>query len=188
MDKKKSLDLINYIIKNVSLVNFLETEIGCRLKWTEFDSSAVTICPMPNHKDKKPSFRLNLSENGVWIYYCFGCRCKGNIIHFCMDYYNLSKKDSINFICEKFKIKDFDNTATKEMAEGANKAGLKKKAECANINTSNQCFDLLRKDYKKYNVWVAESYKRMNKALDELDVETIESIGYEASIKMQEKS
>ena len=58
--------------------------------------------------------------------------------------------------------------------------------ECANIVTSNQCRELLRKNYDKYNIWVANAYKQLNAALDNEDIETIESIGFEASDKMGE--
>ena len=58
--------------------------------------------------------------------------------------------------------------------------------ECANVVTSNQCRLLLRKDYKKYGKWVAEAYRRMNKSLDEGDIDALESMGYELANKLGE--
>ncbi len=184
---KYSARLVKYINRKVNLAEFLETEIGCSLNWLESDISASTVCPMPNHKENKPSFRLTLNDNGVWMYHCFGCECSGTIIPFCMAYYGFSRDDAIEFICKKFEIKDSDELATKDLTEGENKISLKRRAEFANISSSSQCRDLLKKDYNRYNIWVAESYRKLNNALDELDVDTIESVGYEASKKIQEK-
>jgi len=190
-ENRRSSYLYAYIVRNVNLAEFLETEIGCSLNWSEPDISAKTVCPMPNHREDQPSFRLTLEENGVWVYHCFGCGCKGTIVHFFMGYYGLSRKDAILAICKKFDIEDSDKLITKELIESSDnanaKASIKKRIECANINSSSQCRELLKKDYNRYNTWVASSYKKLNKALDELDLDTIESIGFEASNKIQEK-
>ena len=76
-----SFYLYDFIKKKVDLAEFLETEVGCTLKWFEVGVAAGTICPMPHHQDNKPSFRLKfIEEEEIWIYHCLGCGSKGTII------------------------------------------------------------------------------------------------------------
>ena len=89
---KASKHLYDVVKKKVDLAEFLETEIGCKLSWYERGISAGTICPMPQHKDSKPSFRIKyVDESSMWIFHCLGCGAKGTIIDFCREYYSLSK-------------------------------------------------------------------------------------------------
>ena len=75
--KKQSNYLYDFIKKKIDLAEFLEAEAGCTLEWLEENVSARTICPMPHHKEAKPSFRIKLiEEDDVWIYHCFGCGAK----------------------------------------------------------------------------------------------------------------
>ena len=68
---KLSLHLYDLVKKKVDLSEFLETEIGCVMKWYEPNISAGTVCPMPHHKDSKPSFRIKLiEEDSLWIFHC----------------------------------------------------------------------------------------------------------------------
>ena len=181
--------LIDYVKKTCNLADFLEEEIGCKLNWYEPGVSAGTPCPMPNHKDTKPSFRIKyVEEDKLWIFHCLGCNVKGTIIDFFMDYYELnSLAEAIHAICSKFNIVDSADLETESLKDVKKTINIQKKMEHANIGASNQCRMLLRKDYNRYNKWVADTYKRLNIALDNKDIETIEDIGYEVSNKMGEK-
>ena len=186
--EKISPYLYDYIKKKVDLSEFLSTEIGCNLRWYEPKISAGTICPMPNHKDNNPSFRIKfIEEDNVWIYNCLGCSSHGTIIDFCMEYYGLnSSAEAALFICNKFGFKKTDAVVTDGLKDVKTRVNLQKKINCANIVASRQCFSLLKKDYHKHNKWVKDAYKIINKALDEEDLSAIESIGFEASNKIQE--
>lgn len=179
--------LFELVKKKVDLSEFLSKEMGCNLRWHESNVRASTICPMPSHKDSKPSFHIEFVEDGgFWRYYCFGCGAKGTIIDFCMEYYNLgSSAEAVLFICDKFGFKKSDITITDSINAVKKRANLQKKINCAHIVAARQCFTLLKKDYVKYNIWVADKYKEMNKALDEEDLSAIEQVSFEVSKKMQ---
>jgi len=180
--------LFDFIKKKVDLSNFLETEAGCHLRWYEAGKAAGTICPLPSHNDTKPSFRILKADNDVWIWHCLGCGAKGTIIDFCMDYYGLnSAAEAVLFLCNKFGFKKDSELVTDSLKDVKKKINLQKKMDCIHVVSSRQCHALLRKNFNQYSRWVAKAYHRMNEALEKDDIETIESIGFEASSKMQEK-
>jgi len=181
--------LYNFVKKKVDLAEFLETDIGCTIKWYEPGISGGVKCPLPHHSDTKPSFRIKfVEEDGLWIYHCLGCGAKGTIIDFCMDYYGLSSSaESVLFICDKFGFKKNQDVILDSLKDVKKRVNFQKKTECAHIVSANQCRVLLRKDYKKHNKWVADAYNKMNKALDEEDLETVEGVGFEASSRMEEE-
>ena len=179
--------LYEFIKKKVNLADFLETDVGSRLNWID-SNSAKSICPMPSHNESKPSFCVSKTDDGVWLYYCWGCGAKGTVIDFFMDYYDLANSgEAVLAICKKFNIKNNEVLATDIIKDIKKNVNVKKKIECANIVTSNQCRCLLRKDYDKNSKWVAEAYRTMNKAMDDSDIAAIESIAFEASNRMGAK-
>jgi len=182
-------NIYDYIKRNVNLADFLQKEINCTLKWIEPNISASTVCPMPSHKEKQASFNIKfIEEDNTWIYNCFGCNMKGTIIDFFMQYYNLpDSKSAISEICKKFNFNDINDVTEIDLTASKKKASLRKKIEIANIVTSNQCRMLLRKSFEKNKKWVAESYKKINKALDNEELELVEKIGHEASKKAREE-
>jgi len=127
-------------------------------------------------------------EDNILTGNCLGCGAKGTIIDFFMEYYGISSSaEAVLAICDKFGFKQSDISVTDSLKDVKKKVNLQRKINCAHVVASRQCFALLKKDYAKYNKWVAEAYKTMNKALDAEDLSEIESIGFEASNKMQEK-
>ena len=178
--------LYDYIKKKVDLAEFLETEIGCTLKWYEPNISAGVICPMPHHKDTKPSLRIKFDEESeTWIFHCLGCGAKGTIIDFFVEYYGLNNStEAVWQICKKFGFKNDAELVASSLRDVKKKINLQKKMECVHIVTANQCRRLLRRDYDKHKRWVSQAYQIMNKALDEQDISVIEKVGYEASSRM----
>jgi len=175
-----------YVKKNVDLSEFLETEVGCTLRWSEPNVSANCVCPL--HGDTDPSFHLNFRDEGLWVYHCFGCEAKGTIIDLVKEYYALpTAAASVIWIFQKFGWANDEDLIIDSLKGIQKKINIQKKMECANIVTSNQCRMLLRKDYGRYSKWVGESYRRMNKALDEGDIDTLESMGFELSTKLGER-
>ena len=178
--EKFSPKLYDLVKQKVNLAEFLETQIGCRLRWYENNVSAGTVCPLPNHRDKKPSFRIKLMDGNVWIFNCFGCNAKGTIIDFCMNYYGLNNSaEAVLFLCEKLGL-DKNDPEIESMVSTKKEVNIQKKMEHAHIITANQCRMLLQKDYNKYNTWIGKAYKRLNKALDDKKIDEVENIGYEA--------
>jgi len=180
--------LYDYIKKNINLGDFLESEIGARLKWKSDHLSACLPCPMPHHRERKPSFHIKYLENDkVWIFNCFGCGAKGTIIDFCMDYYELTcSEQAIDMLRKRFDFKDIQSIVIDSLNNLEKKIGVQKKIECQNIVISNGCRVLLKKDYNKYKVFVLSTYKKLNKALDEEDIDTIQEIDNSVFEKAQE--
>jgi len=184
LTNKTPLYLYEFIKKKVDLSEFLETEISCTLNWFEPGISAGTPCPL--HKETQASFRLKyIEEDNIWIYNCFGCGASGTIIDFFMEYYSLANSaEAVIAICKKFGFKDSKELAISSLMNIKKRASFQKKIEFIHIVSSNQCRMLLKKDFNRYNKWVADAYKEMNKALIVEDLETVERIGSEASSKM----
>jgi len=134
--------------------------------------------------DKTHSFAL---EDNILTGNCFGCEAKGTIIDLVQAYYSIETAgEAVVWILNKFGWANNEDLIINSLKDVPKKINIQKKIECANIVTSNQCRLLLRKNYAKYNKWVGDAYKRMNKALDEGDIDTIESMGYELSTKLGE--
>ncbi len=176
-----------YVKRNVDLSEFLETEVGVVLRWSEPNISANCICPL--HGDTDPSFHVTfMEEDGIWVYHCFGCEAKGTIIDLVQAYYSIETAgEAVVWIFNKFGWANNEDLIIDSLKGVQKKINIQKKIECANIVTSNQCRLLLRKNYAKYSKWVGDAYRKINKALDEGDIDTIESMGYELSTKLGEK-
>lgn len=179
--------LYDIVKKKIDLAEFLETEIGCDLYWLREDLNAKCLCPI--HNDSQPSFHIEYVDEEVWMYYCFGCGRNGTVIDFFMDYYGHDHpSEALLAICEKFGFKDSQDLVVKYLGQIKREVGAHKKIEFTNVVTSNQCRMLLRKNFSRYNKWVAATYKRMNQALEEQDLEAMEQINAEVFKKMREKN
>ena len=184
------INLLYNEFKKINLVEFIEKEVG--IIFSRSQDKFSCLCPMSNHKDSKPSFRVYKDNSGslgeCWLYHCFGCGSGGTIIDFCMQYYNLKNAAlAVIFICDKMGLDKSDALDIHILKESKNKANLQKKIDCAHVIASRQCFSLLKKDYIKYNKWVAGAYRKMNDALCNEDLSIIEQVGFEASSKIQGK-
>jgi len=178
--------LIGHLVKTIILPDFIEAETDQILKWSRGGIAAKCHCPMPDHHDTNASFHIKKMDNDVFIFHCFGCNKKGNIVHFCMDFYGLRNKyESILFLCKKFNIKNKEDLIIAGIKNLSKKVDIQRKMESANIIASNQCRMLLRKDFKKHKDWVSKSYKELDVALEDENYDKVEDIGYEASKKMR---
>jgi len=181
--------LYDYLKKNVNLADFLETELGADLVWRELDVSAACICPMPHHKDSKPSFCIRyVEEDDIWIYQCWGCGSKGTILDLRMDYYGFNNvTEAVDFLCEKFDFKDVGEMVVESLKNLKKKINVQNKLNCQNIVISDRCRILLRRDYGVYKGFVSDVYKQLNVALDEEDSEKVEELDNLVFNKSEEK-
>ena len=182
---------LNYIkehlVNTCDLPEFIETESGINLKWNRDGLGAVCECPLPDHYESKPSFRINQLD-GVWVYHCFGCQKKGTIIHFCIDFFGLRNQyESINFLCKYYNVKNVDDLVLQGLKNVSKKINVERQIENENILVSNQCRMLLRKNFKKHKDWVANAYKTLNEALASQDFKKVERIGYEIHRRMKDE-
>jgi len=179
---RKLYYLVNHLVKIISLPDFIERETDRQLVWTRSQLSARCHCPLPNHNDRNASFTVTKMPSNDWVFNCFGCNAKGNIVHFCMEYYGLRNKlESILFLCKKFDIKDKEDLILQGIKNISKTVDVQRKMENANILVSNQCRMLLRSDFEKHKKWVAHTYKLLDHALEREDYEAIDKMGYEAS-------
>ena len=185
-DKIENLSAMTKLLcHTINLAEFIETEAGCRLLWKQRDRNASTLCPMPWHNDSKASFCINLMDDGVWVYHCFGCEASGNLITFCIEYLGKESCDeAVKYLMERYNVNEVSEAELLAYKFAVKSVDRKKQMEGANILTSNQCRELLRTDFKKNQKWVSEAYRRLNKALYENDGQLIEDIGHEASQRM----
>jgi DNA primase len=181
--------LFTYIKENISLPDLIEVHVGENVKWMEPDHKASMICPMPNHKDSKPSFHIKRAEDNekVWLYNCFGCGSCGTIIDFCMDYYELgSPLEAVNLICEKYELKDQKDLVVQGIKNLKKTLNVKEKTENQNIIISNNCRILLKEDYNRYKDFVSNSYKTLNRALEDEDLDLMQDVSDEVFDKLKE--
>jgi DNA primase len=69
----------------------------------------VALCPLPNHREKTPSFTVNEQKG---IFYCFGCHKGGDGIKFIQEYKGYDFSEAVIFLCERFGIEvKFENAA-----------------------------------------------------------------------------
>jgi len=184
-DNKNLKYLKEHLIKVSDLPEFIETESGIDLKWNRDELGAVCECPLPDHYETKPSFRIN-NLDGVWVYHCFGCQKKGTIIHFCIDFFGLrNQNEAIKYLCRYYNVKNVDDLVLQGLKNVSKKVNVERQMENEHILVSNQCRMLLKKDFSKHKAWVADTYKRLDHALEEEDYELVEKIGYEAFRRMK---
>jgi hypothetical protein len=181
--------LFNYIKENISLPDLIEVHVGEDLRWREHDEKATMICPMPHHNDSKPSFHIkrSIGNEKVWTYTCYGCGSSGSIIDFCMDYYDLKTPfDAVKLICEKYELKDQTDIVVQGIKNLKKTLNVKEKIENQNIIISNNCRILLKEDYNENKDFVAASYKGLNKALDEDNMDKMQEISDQVFDKLKE--
>ena len=179
--------LYQHVRKAVDLVDFVEREAGVTLNVGRGGKTCSCHCPLPDHKDDNASFHLTRMEDDVWVYHCFGCGAKGNIINFCKDFFRCANTDeAILFLCDRLNIKNTEELMIEGLKKVSKRVDSQRTMENSNILVSNQCRMLLHRDYNKHVQWVSKAYKRLNKALDEQNHEEVEQIGYEAFSRMQE--
>lgn len=124
-------------------------------------------------------------NDGAWVYNCFGCQSKGTIINFCIDYLGKDdREEAVAYLVERYNIEGITDADLMTYRFVVKSIDEKRKLECANVKSSDQCRELLRYDFAKNKKWVANAYKRLNKALDEQDIIVVEDIGHEASGRM----
>lgn len=65
---------------------FLRESLGCTLKPIG-RNRFITNCPLPNHTDTNPSFKINTEKD---LGYCFGCHRGGDVVEIARWYLNIT--------------------------------------------------------------------------------------------------
>jgi hypothetical protein len=172
-------------VKKIDLSSFIEVETGC--SWDKTGASFSCICPMPSHRDSKPSFSVEEQGDGVWLYNCFGCSSGGTIIDFCMEYFALNHSfEALLLVVEKSGLATDGDLISKAIKEAKVTIDTNKRLECRHFVAASNCRRLLfgNKGDPEIEGWVATAYRRMNKMLEEEDLDGIEMIGNDALVKL----
>lgn len=86
---------INDIRSSVNIVDIVSSYIPLTKKGKNY----FGVCPF--HPDSDPSFCVSEQKQ---IYTCFSCKASGNVIHFIMNYENISFREAIRLIADKAGI------------------------------------------------------------------------------------
>ncbi|MCK9435563.1 MAG: CHC2 zinc finger domain-containing protein [Candidatus Cloacimonetes bacterium] len=178
--EKSSRKYIADILKKKNLVDFIEKE--ARVSFNKMGDRSVCICPMPSHRDSKPSFGVGEGPDGVWLYNCFGCGSGGTIIDFVIDFYGAeSFVEAIAILMTKFEISSDVELVSKAIKDAKVTMDMKNELECEHIQAASACRSLLRKKTDKATQsWVGSSYRKMNALLKVMDKKGIVKIKQEA--------
>lgn len=172
--------LAQQINQSIDLPSFIEKLTKKPVRWQKAGMSAVMNCPFSWHDDKNASFRINLMEDGAWVYHCFGCHSSGKALQFYLEFTGEQDyQKAVYVVANEFKIALSGNPVP--YSKIGNVIDKKKKLETEHILVAVQCRELLKKNFEKHKQWVFTSYKNLNIALDECDKDAIEKIGNEAS-------
>lgn len=102
------------------------------------------LCPLPDHKEKTPSFRI-YERDGVLLWKCFGCSGSGNIFQL------LEKLDRIPFNKAVEQVREYINNSWGSQKDAVEKV-FKPFSESGE---------------KQYKVYPEPEYKKLEKALAE---------------------
>lgn len=83
-------------------------------------NSETFSCILPNHNDKNPSAGIIISDDGHYIYNCFGCGKKLNNITLIEDLYGLSRYEALNILNALLGIKKADSDFVKRQKDKIN--------------------------------------------------------------------
>src|ERR1700749_4304909 len=73
--------------------------VGGYVPLKKIGATFVALCPF--HKEKPPSFNVNLHKQ---IFHCFGCHKGGDVFTFVKEYENIGFVDAVRRLAERAKI------------------------------------------------------------------------------------
>ena len=179
---KQDINLLCNEFKKIDLVEFISKETG--VVFSKSKDRSCCVCPMPSHKDKKPSFFVS-KMGDCWTYHCFGCNSGGTIIDFSMGFWSLETPlETVIFLAEKLGVTQTYEVVLKSIKEAKIECNIKKKIDGEHFIASKRCYRLLKRygDDNDVREQIFELYRRMNKMLSENNFKGIENISYETLV------
>ena len=95
---KITRNFIDNLVKNIDIMEFMESEYDSDFIISKHTDWANTRCPMPDHDDGNPSFGVNSKTN---TYNCFGCGATGDLIKL------VQAVEGLNFVEAIYKLSVF---------------------------------------------------------------------------------
>lgn len=102
--KSISPQLIRHYLSQIDIVDVISDYV----KLEKSGKNYKGVCPF--HEEKTPSFVVSKEKQ---IYKCFGCGEGGNVINFIANIENLSYKESISFLKDKYNLREYKITKRK---------------------------------------------------------------------------
>jgi hypothetical protein len=169
-NKSHGVFLMDVLKKTIDLKAFIEREGPTTLRQTGMNVW-LGLCPL--HKDGDPSFWVRKWEEDVWTYHCFGCNSSGTIIDFCMERYGIiNSYEAAVFAAEKEGIKCDASLIIRAAKEAKIKTDSQKTINLSHFVACENLRRLLRmcNGEEETMTWVAKSFSKMNKLLDDKNV------------------
>jgi DNA primase len=174
--------LIHAICQKKSIVEYL-AKIGHKPSKTMAGGKLSYCCPLPDHKESKPSFVV-YTQSDYENFYCFGCQAKHTIIDLVAGIERISWKDAVEKLSEgiEFSIPqniDFDANEwiTLSRQQGSKLLGNATKNLAETMWTiGNFCrayLDSVNKDPLECEI-IDKFYAAVDKDLFDLDFDSIE--------------
>ena len=182
--QKETRRYISEILKKMNLADFIEREAN--VSFNKVGGRYMCICPMPFHRDSKPSFGVGENKDGIWLYNCFGCGSGGTILDFVKDYFDINSfEEAVVFLMERFEIQSDTELVARALKEAKVTIDFDATLECEHIQAATACRILLRKNKGNQDVesWVGNAYRKMNSLLKEKNIKGISKIRSEAISK-----
>ena len=155
---KITRQFIDNLVKNIDIMEFMESEYDSDFILSKHTDWANTRCPMPDHDDGNPSFGVNTKTN---TYNCFGCGATGDLIQLVQDVEGLNFVEAIHklSVFAKIDIETVDFDVKYLMREVSNT--IKKYLEKEN-NSSNYPGGLSEVDFLISFSEKIKKYERIN--------------------------
>jgi len=72
--------------------------IASRIALRRENAEWVALCPF--HREKTPSFKVFKSDDGFWLFHCFGCSAQGNVFQFIQKFDKVSFPEAVATVLE----------------------------------------------------------------------------------------
>jgi len=155
---KITRNFIDNLVKNIDIMEFMESEYDSDFIISKHTDWANTRCPMPDHDDGNPSFGVNAKTN---TYNCFGCGATGDLIKLVQAVEGLNFVEAIHklSVFAKIDVETVDFDVKYLMREVSNT--IKKYLEKEN-NASNYPGGLSEVDFLISFSEKIKKYERLN--------------------------
>jgi DNA primase len=176
---KITRNFIDNLVKNIDIMEFMESEYDSDFINSKHTDWANTRCPMPDHDDGNPSFGVNAKTN---TYNCFGCGATGDLIKLVQAVEGLNFVEAIHKLSVFAKIDvetvDFDvkylmrevsNTIKKYLEKENNASnypgGLSEVDFLISFSEKIKKYERLNNYNPKFIVWTDSVYKQIDEDL-----------------------
>jgi hypothetical protein len=176
---KITRNFIDNLVKNIDIMEFMESEYDSDFINSKHTDWANTRCPMPDHDDGNPSFGVNSKTN---TYNCFGCGATGDLIKLVQAVEGLNFVEAIHKLSVfakidvetvdfdvKYLMKEVSNTIKKYLEKENNASnypgGLSEVDFLISFSEKIKKYERLNNYDPKFISWTDSVYKQIDEDL-----------------------